>query len=95
MIAETEETEIMTAVADQIAVIPDWIPDLLFLLRDREHAVVKDHRKMTDVIWRNVRGDISRTFSLIFTEKALILRFVKVIREYTNKIMEYDAQLTK
>ena len=50
MIAETEETEIMTADADQIAVIPDWIPDLLFLLRDREHAVVKDHRKMTDVI---------------------------------------------
>ena len=56
VIAETEETEIMTADADQIAVIPDWIPDLLFLLRDREHAVVKDHRKMTDVIWRNVRG---------------------------------------
>ena len=55
MIAETEETEIMTADADQI----DWIPDLLFLLRDREHAVVKDHRKMTDVIWWNVRGGIS------------------------------------
>ena len=83
MIAETEETEIMTVItvteetmiaivgkeetgtetmtadADQIAVIPDWIPDLLFLLRDREHAVVKDHRKMTDVIWWNVRGGIS------------------------------------
>ena len=53
---EETGTETMTADADQIAVIPDWIPDLLFLLRDREHAVVKDHRKMTDVIWRNVRG---------------------------------------
>lgn len=48
---ETEETEITTVIAmTEETMTAEWIPDPLFLFRDREHAVVKDHRKMTDVI---------------------------------------------
>lgn len=59
--AATEKTETMTADAEN-AVNPEWIPDPLFLSRDREHADAKDHRTVTEKVCPDVREKIPHIF---------------------------------